>query len=75
MKRNISVALLGLVITVFAAIGFAFQSPLAPRPLQAQANCGAFNGNSCLDTCTRECTNGSCCAWAHYYYPKAQETM
>ena len=68
MPRIQNTAVLGCTILIVALTAFSAQATLRPTPLAAQSACGMFNGKPCKDECTRECTNGSCCAWAHYYY-------
>lgn len=70
MKPRISTAFLALVVAGAAMAGFTSSTPLSPRPLQAQGICGMFDGLPCNTKCNRECTNGSCCDWSYYYYPK-----
>jgi len=66
---KLSRSMLALLITMGVAAVSGFSSGgLSPEPLKAQSACGRFNGSSCQDDCLRECTNGSCCSWAHYYY-------
>jgi hypothetical protein len=70
MQRRINVPMLAFAIALVGLTGFAFQTPLSPHTLQAQASCGAFDGKLCSDVCNSQCTNGSCCNWSHYYWSK-----
>lgn len=72
MRRKLGIAVLAGLISLVGLTGFGSETMLTPARLQAQG-CGAFNGKPCSDVCTRECTNGSCCAWSHYYYSTATE--
>lgn len=67
MRRKLGIAVLAALMSLVGLTGFGSETGLTPAPLQAQG-CGAFNGKPCGDECTRECTNGSCCAWRYYYY-------
>ena len=69
MERGRSLLVLACALVVAGLATFA--TDLGPRPLDAQAACGAYNGKACADDCTRECTDGSCCRWVHYYYATA----
>lgn len=70
MQRRINVTMLVFAMALVGLGGFAFQTPVSPRPLQAQASCGAYSGKPCADVCNAECSNGSCCNWSHYYWSK-----
>ena len=74
MKRTRNLLVLVFTMAVVFLSGFALDSGLEPRPLQAQSGCGRFNGKLCASNCTRECSNGSCCAWDYYYDIKAEAT-
>lgn len=63
-----SLAALTAVIAIAGVAGVA-TDVAAPRPLYAQA-CGDYDGNLCAQDCMKECSNGSCCGWMFYYYPK-----
>lgn len=65
-----------LVFAVVAGtfVGFTVDASVEPRPLQAQAACGRFDGKLCTQNCTRECTDGSCCRWDYYYDVKTEVT-
>lgn len=68
MPRIRSTAVLACTILVVALTAFSASGTLRPTALKAQSACGMFNGKPCKDECTRECSDGSCCSWSHYYY-------
>lgn len=73
MKQERTILVLAIIVAALAGLGFSPAGSLAPRELNAQANCGAFNGKECNSKCNRECSNGSCCDWSRYYYLNAEE--
>lgn len=73
VKANIRPAMLAAVIAIAGLAGFALDAA-APRPLYAQM-CGNKAGKLCLADCGKECSNGSCCGWSYYYYPKPEEVQ
>jgi hypothetical protein len=74
MPPRINLVLLAVALALVGLTGFALDTVIAPKPLQAQA-CGGYAGPYCGYNCLRECSNGSCCSILHYYYPKpAEET-
>lgn len=72
MKPRITTAFLAVAVAGTVLTGFTSQNPLSPRPLKAESACGQFDGLPCSSNCEKECTNGSCCEWRHYYYPKQE---
>lgn len=71
MQAKIRPAMLAAVIAIAGLAGFALDAA-APRPLYAQM-CGNKAGKLCAADCGKECSNGSCCGWSYYYYPKLEE--
>jgi hypothetical protein len=67
MQRKTSIMVLSVAMALVGLTGFAFDTVIAPRPLQAQS-CGKHNGKLCAKDCGKECSNGSCCGWLYYYY-------
>ena len=68
MQAKIRPAVLAAVIAIAGLVGLTLEAA-TPRPLYAQT-CADNDGNLCAQDCMRECSNGSCCAWLFYYYPK-----
>lgn len=68
MHANLRLAVMAAVIAVSGLAAFVLDAA-SPRPLYAQA-CGDNDGNLCAQDCMKECSNGSCCGWMFYYYPK-----
>lgn len=74
MQRRINTTMLAFALAVVGLAGFAFQTPMSPRPLDAQVTCGANDGKPCSDVCNAQCSNGSCCNWSYYYWSKKSPT-
>lgn len=70
MHRRINVTMLAAAVALVGLAGFASQTPVSPRTLEAQVSCGANDGKPCSDVCNAECSDGSCCNWSHYYWSK-----
>ena len=73
MQAKIRPAMLAAVIAIAGLVGFGLDAA-TPSPLYAQM-CGNKGGKLCAADCGKECSNGSCCGWSYYYYPKLEEVQ